>query len=853
MLRFIYVLSWVVLLTLTSALPDRIDGKASRELFSSLGNIEKFEVPAVPREKDEVHSTSQKLRMRLTEYSSIENLEPSNSSKSTSAITDLINKRKLSEELKAHTNQLNQSELSEDIVVELNSMLTLPDGLQVQNVSQNKDIEMEMKEKITTSQSRPPQLSKIDFRQQKKSPPKIELSELNNINSTEQTQNNQEVDKKLKSPTKNKTLRQTPSGKKAAKVQSKENRGGKTEVSHNKIQSIGKTQMIMVTANESSTNSTNNSTKYVMGTQWPLHSWYSVLTFAVLGFFMLLLAKLANYISSILNEDLLKTLDSIFRDIIIIAIIVIVAGALNYFDAIVFFEYYANFEAVNLGLLIFGLLWILLALFLIIMAQTYIKEWKDYESEYDKRDIIFRQYEDLYYNTQRTKELNTEFKHHRRQLEFFLMRQEFITPSFLPVFGEDFLRDDFNFSAYLGKCVSKVNQQAFRFDFLTFLTIAITTGFAALAHWYIKHLLIKLLIVFPILLLIPLRILARKMKRIYRQLVTIVESPYDFSLAKFENTRLPLINIEKLSMPTYLSQRRALSQFRDTWYTAATANRHLLLYWLRSPGFSIRILHSILVMHLEWIAYFILALSFGVEKFDSPFYWIGVGVAVLVSMHNLFFILPQILRLAAITNNIQMLKDRKLVQEVTEQKMHQRQRTMQNIYSVLKSIRRQSIAVGRDTHLRLYIVDHVREIFQELRGPKNDKAITYTRLVSLAHLCGRDLNEREAIILAHDVTCKNSGNITFDEFMDALEKISADVSANPVEVSKTVLKNLTSTVSSTVSLKNLKTSLEKLDLFDENDINSLLEEVKYLPLEHAQYSLNIIATLIRDSIEGMPR
>eukprot|EP00331_Platyophrya_macrostoma_P026857 CAMPEP_0176450742 /NCGR_PEP_ID=MMETSP0127-20121128/27346_1 /TAXON_ID=938130 /ORGANISM="Platyophrya macrostoma, Strain WH" /LENGTH=178 /DNA_ID=CAMNT_0017838513 /DNA_START=280 /DNA_END=816 /DNA_ORIENTATION=- len=178
---------------------------------------------------------------------------------------------------------------------------------------------------------------------------------------------------------------------------------------------------------------------------------------------------------------------------------------------------------------------------------------------------------------------------------------------------------------------------------------------------------------------------------------------------------------------------------------------------------------------------------------------------------------------------------------------------MQNIYSVLKSIRRQSISLDRESHLRLYIVEHVRELFQELRGPKNDENVTYERLVSLAHLCGRDLNEREAIILAHDVTCENSANITNEEFLNAVEKITADVSANPFEVSKAVLKSLTNTASSTVSMKNLRASLEKLHLFDDQDISAFMDEIKYLPLEHAQHSLNIIATLIRDSIEGMPR
>lgn len=35
------------------------------------------------------------------------------------------------------------------------------------------------------------------------------------------------------------------------------------------------------------------------------------------------------------------------------------------------------------------------------------------------------------------------------------MRDEFIAPTFLPVVSESFLREDFNFSEYLGKCLAK--------------------------------------------------------------------------------------------------------------------------------------------------------------------------------------------------------------------------------------------------------------------------------------------------------------------------------------------------------------------------------------------------------------
>ena len=67
--------------------------------------------------------------------------------------------------------------------------------------------------------------------------------------------------------------------------------------------------------------------------------------------------------------------------------------------------------------------------------------------------------------------LRNEIAEKSKQIEYILMRQSFIAPSFLPSVSEAFLRDDFNFSEYLGRVLSKIFTKAFVFSISSFIFI----------------------------------------------------------------------------------------------------------------------------------------------------------------------------------------------------------------------------------------------------------------------------------------------------------------------------------------------------------------------------------------------
>ena len=138
-------------------------------------------------------------------------------------------------------------------------------------------------------------------------------------------------------------------------------------------------------------------------------------------------------------------------------------------------DLYVSVTGLSLGLLIFAFLWAVLGVFMAITTKFYIKNWKIYEDNFSNREKVFREFEDLYLEPNRTRKQQQEFTQKKLELEYFLMRQEFISPTFLPVVGEDFLRDDFDFAYYLGGCMTKSSAYSFKYASSTVWAVLFST------------------------------------------------------------------------------------------------------------------------------------------------------------------------------------------------------------------------------------------------------------------------------------------------------------------------------------------------------------------------------------------
>ena len=129
------------------------------------------------------------------------------------------------------------------------------------------------------------------------------------------------------------------------------------------------------------------------------------------------------------------------------------------------------------------------------------------------------------------------------------MRQEFISPVFIPTITESYLRKDFDFSEYLGFCYGKTLRKFFRISipnyFIVFLFIV---GFKELLA-YNKTYFIFAMFGMPVLFWITFASIAYGISRVYRKLVPSLENPESMNLHADHDIIDPFEHYDNL-MPT---------------------------------------------------------------------------------------------------------------------------------------------------------------------------------------------------------------------------------------------------------------------------------------------------------------
>lgn len=146
----------------------------------------------------------------------------------------------------------------------------------------------------------------------------------------------------------------------------------------------------------------------------------------------------------------MKAIYSLLRDIAILMFVLCIALLFHYHSQLDF--YHTNLERLLYGVYIFLMIWIGAGILLLYVSYFRISTYFSYESISTKKvklDQLKRIYEELHAN-----DPNSVPSGIYDQVEFQLLRQSFINPIELPVLTESFLRRDFNFSKYLGYCLT---------------------------------------------------------------------------------------------------------------------------------------------------------------------------------------------------------------------------------------------------------------------------------------------------------------------------------------------------------------------------------------------------------------
>ena len=148
-------------------------------------------------------------------------------------------------------------------------------------------------------------------------------------------------------------------------------------------------------------------------------------------------------------EYKMKAVYALLRDMVILLVILAFALGLHYWSLLDF--YHTNVERLLYGIYIFLVLWLISSLILFYTSYYRLRTFFGYESiskDVARLEELKRFYEHQHINNEN---INPVI---RDQLQFQLMRQAFIYPIELPVIIECFLRRDFNFSMYIGYCIT---------------------------------------------------------------------------------------------------------------------------------------------------------------------------------------------------------------------------------------------------------------------------------------------------------------------------------------------------------------------------------------------------------------
>lgn len=340
----------------------------------------------------------------------------------------------------------------------------------------------------------------------------------------------------------------------------------------------------------------------------------------------------------------------------------------------------------------FTIIYILVNTISIISAQGSIKTWFEYENQVKERVQICRKFEKLYIKDkslrdyekgreemirkQRENEANNPDRQIRRQAElddeeipegltakekeeyssikkivkFIVLRQEFLSPTFLPAMKECFLRDDFRFCDYLGKCYYKTINEVLDLRFSTILTFLIFLLSyyllrATIPESYEIYAVLSLSIVF-----FGLQILLKyKAERVFANLSYPLTSPYEFQVAPFDAVRNPKMNEDKIFIPFYLRDN-----FRDVRVTKKRLiNSHQSLFWFSSAEFCKRTLHFFLIYQISMMIIFYN--NYYQDILSSKFnFFIGFVVAGLFAV-NLGLTLPVTIRHFSIITNVRLM------------------------------------------------------------------------------------------------------------------------------------------------------------------------------------------------------
>lgn len=366
------------------------------------------------------------------------------------------------------------------------------------------------------------------------------------------------------------------------------------------------------------------------------------------------------------KDSVSKRINEISKDLLLLLIIAGMLKLIDYFRLIPVASIMLVINDIQMVISLFCVLYIIINLSCIVNAQMAIRSWLDFETYVPDRVEVFREFERMYIDNLDgvlLDEKKPKFEKLKKILKFISMRQEFISPTFIPLITEGVLRDDFRFADYLGKSYYKTLSQVAsvrQFTMASFFTMIVLYLIVRLL--FNENAELYVMAGLSLLFCLAIFVLKKVSINIFYRLSRPMSSPYEFIVQPFDATRDPLANMDKALIPDYLKPNF------DNTYVSETRliNPQERLFLFSSPAFCIKLLHLCLFGQVVWM------IIFATDFLTGPHSPLSLAICLKVMALSIWSMLvhfPATAKNFALITNIEMMKDQETIAEViSEQK-----------------------------------------------------------------------------------------------------------------------------------------------------------------------------------------
>jgi hypothetical protein len=542
----------------------------------------------------------------------------------------------------------------------------------------------------------------------------------------------------------------------------------------------------------------------------------------------------------------------------------------NLFD-----EDVVDFDELLLGAALFTLFWLLLGLWLIVAAQAFAKVWMRHEKScQDLRSLthVFQEAQIDIVGGAVPRRLQALYK----DFQYAIMRQLFICPTFLPPVSETYLRTDFNLAEYLSRAIADVIHNVFAINWMGYAFLIIAVAVWRVLVYAGDDVLFVMLWVMPGVAILFLLALIVHLKGVYNQLVPKPTNEVVLNLPRDNFGRSPEMNEGAIPRPAYLEgQLHPLAQENNfvsccfvkmhplklTWgyiFAGTFPNRQELLFYGDKYGVDIiiGIVQGLAICMTFWITVIIIYyLPWLYDDWDVAGVFMTVG-CILIWVFCAGYLLPDIVRLIALTSKIEMKKDRAIIEQVVLQDRAEKAKAILRIYRQFKMVYRGKYGENKKVNDK-DIENYATDVFNICKDRENNM-VHIEELEDLIALCGLKLENDELRLFAKECKPVDNQFIPLENFKTAVLTIFASRKLKPDFVVRTVLERYYKEGKG----RNVKdASLEEIKQFFndfwwhfvEEDVEDFLWETRFVLEDTGTAEINELAGMVRNNVKDYAR